>query len=48
MASQTKMMKQISIRYSQTYKDEALVLADHIRVNRAAEQLGPHASQLCG
>lgn len=41
-------MKQTRIRYSPTYKDKALALAERIGVNKAAEQLGLHASQLYG
>ncbi|RMV76779.1 ISCja1, transposase orfA [Pseudomonas caricapapayae] len=48
MVSQAKTMKQTRTRHSQTYKDEALALAERIGVNQAAEQLGLHASQLYG
>lgn len=41
-------MKQARTRHSQTYKDEALALAERIGVSKAAEQLGLHASQLYG
>lgn len=34
--------------HSQTYKDETLARAKRIGVNRAAKQLGLHASQLYG
>lgn len=48
MASQAKTMKKTRIQHSQTYKDEALALADRLGMSKAAEQLGLHASQLYG
>ena len=48
MARQASSMKQTRTRHSQTYKDEALALAERIGVSKAAEQLGRHASQLYG
>jgi transposase len=48
MASQAKTMKKTRVQHLQTYKDEALALADRIGVNKAAEQLGLHASKLYG
>lgn len=46
MARQAAPMKKDRTRYSQTYKDEALALADRIGVAAAAKELGIHASQL--
>lgn len=48
MASQAKTMKHTRNCHSQTYKHEALALADRVGVKQAAEQLGLHASQLYG
>lgn len=45
MARQASSMKQTRTRHSQTYKDEALALAERIGVSKAAEQLGLHASR---
>ena len=39
-------MKQTRTRHSQTYKDEALALAERIGVSKPAEHLGLQASQL--
>jgi len=41
-------MKQTRTRHSQTYKDEALALAERLGVSKAAEQLGLHPSQIYG
>lgn len=43
MARQAGSMKQTRTRHSQTYKDEALALAERVGVIKAAEQLGFHA-----
>ncbi len=48
MARQASPMKQTRTRHSQSYKDEALALAERIGVSKAAEQLGLHPSQLYG
>ena len=48
MARQPIKMKKPHTRHTQTYKDEALALADRIGVSKAASQLGLHASQLYG
>lgn len=48
MARPACLMKQSRTRHSQTYKDEALALAERVGVSKAAEPLGLHASQLYG
>ncbi|MOA02861.1 hypothetical protein D3C78_1223340 [compost metagenome] len=46
MARLASPMKQTRTRHSQTYKDEALALAERSGVSKAAKQLGLHASRL--
>ena len=41
-------MKQTPACLSQAYKNEALALTERIGISKAAEQIGPHASQLYG
>ena len=48
MARQATPMKQTRTRHSQSYKDEALALAERLGVSKAAEQLGLHPSQIYG
>lgn len=46
MARQATSMKKTRTRYSQVYKDEALVLADRVGASAAARELGLQPSQL--